>query len=308
MNITQVFVTHYVSKDTLDLNDILIEEIQYLEHITKHPHETTVVYYDEGRSADELFDRLPQEVNIVKNDRTGRNDIQPSLRNKIVDLAEDDKYFVLLHNDVRVTVGWLDNLVNEMRNSEEKYGNGNCVITPRYIPYWYIGSNGERTENNNFIAKYPGFWDEFRNTVNCLSLEAMRDFCNKWRFYFDGVNVYSPHNSQYITDNGHQLMMFMGTNKVFRDIGECDEDFVGLNYDDQDWGIRALLAGKKNLQSQTSLIGHVEGLSFCHKNIYNKRSSNESVFINKWGKEMFDEMQTGKLWIRLHEEQRLKGL
>ena len=308
MNAIQVFVTHYVSNDTLELNDVLVEEIQYLEHTTKYPHETTVVYYAEGGSADELFDRLPKNVKIIKNDRAGRNDIQPSLRNKVVELAEDGKYFILLHNDIRVTVGWLDNLGIEMKNSEEKYGKGNCVITPRYIPYWYIGSNGERIENNNFRAKYPEFWKEFQDNVCCLNIDKMRDFCNNWKFKFDGINVYSDStpNCQYVTDDAHQLMMFMGTKKCFNDIGECDESFVGINYDDQDWGIRALLADKKNLQSQTCLIGHVQGLSFCHKNISTKRSCNDNVFINKWGRALFDEMQTGDLWTRLHNEQNQK--
>ncbi len=303
----QVFITHYVTKDLLELNDILIEQIQYMERITKYPHETTVIYYDEGGSADELFERLPGDVKIVKNDRIGRNDIQPSLRNKAVDLACDENYFVLLHNDIRVTVGWLDNLVGEMRHSEEKYGKGNCVITPRYIPYWYIGHTGERSENNNFIAKYPEFWEGLRTNVKCLSPDAMRNWCNNWNFRFDGINAYSTPDSP-VTDDGHQLMMYMSTKKFFRDIGECDENFVGINYDDQDWGIRALLAGKKNLKSQTCLIGHVEGLSFFNKNIINKRGYNDNIFINKWGRDIFDEMQTGHLWIRLHEEQRRKGL
>lgn len=308
MNPIQVFVTHYVSKDTVELNDILVEEIQYLERMTAYPHETTVIYYDEGGSADELFDRLPGEVKLVKNDRPGRNDIQPSLRNKAVDLAEDGKYFVLLHNDVRITVGWLDNLVSEMRTSEQKYGKGNCVITPRYIPYWYIGNNGERSENNNFTGKYPEFWVGLKTNVKCLSPDAMSAWCATWNFRFDGINAYSLNNPPFVTDDGHQLMMYMGTGKFFRDIGECDETFAGLNYDDSDWGIRALMASKKNLKSQTCLIGHVEGLSFFHKNIFNKRSINDSVFINKWGRAVFDEMQTGQLWIRLHEEQRKKGL
>lgn len=217
MDKVQIFITHYITKDLIDMNDILVEEIQYLEYITKYPHEITIVYYDDGKGINELYDRLPKEVKIVKNDRPGRSDIQPSLRNKVIDLAKDEKYFVLLHNDIRVTVGWLDNLVNEMRYSEEKYGKGNCVITPRYVPYHYIGSNSERSENNNFRAKCPDFWNWLRTCVNCLSIDAMSKWCNKQGFRFDGVNIYSPDTKDcHVTDDGHQLMMFMGTKKFFK--------------------------------------------------------------------------------------------
>lgn len=300
MQKVQIFITHYVNNDAIELNDILVEEILHLDYITKKskiPYDITVIYYDENNAASELYDRLPKEVKIVRNDRPGRSDIQSSMRNKVVDLAED--HFVLLHNDVRVTIGWLDNIASEMNSSEEHYGHGNVVISPRYIPYWYIGSDGEISENGNFRAKYPYLWDRF----GTLGIDTMRSWCKEWKFKFDGINVHSPHNSPCVTDDGHQLMMFMGTKKFFQDIGECDENFVGRNYDDQDWGIRALLAGKKNLKSQTCLIGHIEGLTFFHKNIFNKICINDVTFINKWGRPMFDEMQTGKLWIRLHKEQ-----
>ena len=99
-----IFITHYVTKDSTDLNDVLVEEIRYLEYVTRHPHTTTVVYYDEGGAADELYDVLPSSINLVRNDRAGRNDIQPSLRNKVLDLVDNDSLLVLLHNDVRVTV------------------------------------------------------------------------------------------------------------------------------------------------------------------------------------------------------------
>lgn len=300
MQKVQIFITHYVNNEVIELNDALVEEILYLNFITKSskvPYDITVVYYDEDDAVRELFERLPKEVKIIRNNRPGKPDIQSSMRNKVVDLAED--HFILLHNDIRVTVGWLDNIVNDMEYSERHYGYGNAVLSLRYIPYWYIGSNGERTENGNFRAKYPYLWDRLGSNVN-YSIEAMRGWCKNWNFKFDGVNVYSPNNYPYVTDDGHQLMMFMGTKKFFRDIGECDENFVGWNYDDQDWGIRALLAGKKNLKSQTCLIGHIEGLSFFHPKIFYKKCINDQIFIQKWGRPLFDEMQTGQLWIRLH--------
>lgn len=309
MNKVQIFITHYVTKNLIELNDILVEEIQYLEHTTKYPHETIVVYYDEDGSANELYDRLAGlKVKLIRNDRPGRNDIQPSLRNKVIDIVDNDSYFVLLHNDIRVTVGWLDNLISDMVKSESIYGNGNVVLTPRYVPYHYIGSKGDKSENENFVGWYPKFWSELEKNIKCSSLDQIGKQCEKWNIKFDGINVHSPRDCKdNVSDNGHQLMMFISRKKFFDEklggIGMCDENFIGWGYDDQDWGIRALLAGKKNLQCHGCLIGHIEGLTFYNKNT-TPRGANHQIFIDKWGRAMFDEMQTGQLWIRLHKDQR----
>ena len=186
-----------------------------------------------------------------------------------------------------------------MLDAEDIYGNGNVVISPRFIPYHYIGSDGSRSENGNFKRKYPEIWNRIERDL--FSTDHMRDWCNRWGFDFDGVSVHSP-SSSYLTDDGHQLMMYGGTKKFFQDIGPCDENFIGKNYDDQDWGIRALLEGKKNLKSQGCLIGHIEGLSFLHPKVKNI-ISNDKIFVQKWGQNLFDEMQTGQLWLRLHKEQ-----
>lgn len=305
----QIFITHYVTKNLIEINDILVEEIQYLEHTTKYPHETTVVYYDEDRSTDELYDRLANlRVKLVKNDRPGRNDIQPSLRNKVIDLVDNDTYFVLLHNDIRITVGWLNNLIDDMIRSENIYGNGNVVLSPGYIPYHYIGNNGDKSENENFVGRYPEFWDDLKKNVMCSNLGQIRKWCKKSNVKFDGINIHSPKNYRgSVSDDGHQLMMFMSRKKFFDEklggIGTCDENFIGWGYDDQDWGIRALLAGKKNLQSHGCLIGHITSLTFGNPRV-SVPSGNDNVFKNKWGSDIYNEMQTGQLWIRLHNSQR----
>jgi GT2 family glycosyltransferase len=98
-------------------------------------------------------------------------------------------------------------------------------------------------------------------------------------------------------------MMWIARPEFFDAVGLCDEEMRGINFDDSDWGIRALLANKRNLQSCTALIGHVEGLTFFNPKYTQAPVDNAQVFIKKWGREMFDEMQTGTLWVRLHKEQ-----
>lgn len=307
MRPVQIFITHYVNKDMLVLNDILVEEATYLEKITNYPHELIIVENSPDGSSDELYERLPG-IRIEKNNRPGRNDIQPSMRNKVIELANqgDGEWFILLHNDVRVTVWWLHNLLSDMRNAEGKYGTGNVIITPRYIPYWYV--------DGIITPKYPSLWEELRKNVVRLDIGHMRNWCKGWQFKMDNEGrVYSPENISYITDDGNSLMMFISSKKCFDDrnggIGDCDESFLGWGYDDNDWGIRALMTGKKNLKSQGCLMGHIEGLTFYNKDFPPKKfSHNADIFIKKWGRNIWDEMETGQLWIRLHNEQKQKGL
>lgn len=306
----QVFITHWVNKHVVGLNDALIEQVTFLERVTDYPHETTVVYWcpHGDNSIDEIFDRLPNGVRLVKNDRPGRPDIQPSMRNKIIDLADD--YFVLLHNDIRISVGWLTSLVADLEYAESIY-NARCVMSPRFIPYHYIPGIIE--------FKYPEFSKLLESNVCVSSIDKMRQWCDQWKFKFENNMVYSlPPGSIHITDDGHQLMMFISSKKFFTGgdgvdgridgIGYCDEKYVGWGYDDNDWGVTALMNGKKNLKSQTSLIGHIVSLTFGNPMV-SVSLGNDNVFKNKWGDDIYNEMQTGQLWVRLHDKQKkLEGL
>jgi GT2 family glycosyltransferase len=299
MSKVQIFITHWVSKDVIELNDALIEQVTFLEKMTDYPHETIVVYYcPDGDNSDvDLRDRLsPLGTKLVKNDRHGRSDTQNSLRNKIIDLAED--LFVILHNDVRVSIGWLTNLVAEIETAEKKYGKGNCILSPRFIPYHYIPGSAV-----GFAPKYPKFWQDLEKNVCCLSVGQMRDWCRQWKFSFDGRGFVNSLPIDRVTDDGHALMMFISRKSFFNVIGCYDERYIGINYDDNDMGIIALMKGKKNLKSQTSLIGHIQGLSFCSLNIKIRIMNNDNIFIEKWGRGIWEEMQNGSLWIRLHIEQ-----
>ncbi len=294
MDKIQVFITHWVNKDVIELNDVLVEEITFLEKVTDYPHDTIVVYYCPDNSIDEVFDRLPKNVKPVKNDRPGRSDVQPSMRNKVLDLADD--YFVLLHNDIRVSVGWLTSLVSDLRKAESIYKD-RCIMAPRFVPYHYIPGV--------IKPKYPEFWRSLESNKCVSSINKMRQWCNQWKFKFENNTVYSLPPG-HITDDGHQLMMFISSKKFFTGedgtggIGYCDEKYVGWGYDDCDWGIRALIAGKNNLKSQTSLIGHIEGLTFSKVYI---PPGNDIIFKEKWGTDIWNEMQTGQLWTRLHKNQ-----
>lgn len=291
----QIFITHYVTNDLIFLNDMLVEAVTFMEKVTDYPHETIVVYYSPDGAELELFERLPKDVRLIKDDRPNHPGSVPSMRNKIIDLATD--YFVILQNDIRVSHGWLTSLVKDLELAESKYGR-NCVMSMRFIPYHYIPGIIE--------PKYPDFWKYLESHKSCISINTMNTWCRQYNFKFENQMVYSKPDGFY-TDDGHMLMMFIASRDAINKAGYCDENFLGWGYDDSDWGIRALKNGVKNLQSQTSLIGHLIGSTTTHpkfKNFSSQIKGNDQVFIDKWGRDIFDEMQTGQLWIRLHKEQK----
>lgn len=292
----QVFITHFVTKDFIFLNDMLVEAVTFMEKITDYPHETIVIYYSPDGSETELFDRLPKNVKLVKNDALLDSAI--SILNKVLQMAED--YFVILQNDIRVSHGWLTALVNDFGLAESKFGK-RCIMSMRFIPYHYIPP-----EITGIEQKYPEFWTQQMFThYTCNDINIMRNWCKQYGFKFENNMVYSISKPSF-TDDGHMLMMFMSTRNCFdpkmEGIGYYDEKFLGWGYCDCDLGIRTLMKGFKNLQSQTSLIGHRTGLTTTQPKFNKSPVDNRIVFIEKWGESMFNEMQTGQLWIRLHRE------
>lgn len=295
----QVFITHYVTKDIIFLNDMLVEAVTFMEKVTDYPHETIVICYSPDGSDKELFDRLPKNVILVKDERPTDQDSAISILNKVLEIAKD--YFVILQNDIRVSNGWLTALVKDFEHAESKFGK-RCIMSMRFIPYHFIPGTIEQ--------KYPDFWTKQMFVhYTCNDINTMSNWCRQYGFEFKNNMVYSLQKpSGFFTDDGHMLMMFMSSRNCFDPgmggIGYYDEKFQGWGYGDCDFGIRALMKGFKNLQSQTSLIGHRTGLTTTQPKFKKVTVDNRVVFIEKWGEKMFDEMQTGQLWIRLHKEYR----
>lgn len=296
-----VYVTHHVTADLEGVNDLLVDQLLRMkEQLDSATYKIHVVYWtDDAKYEEELIRRVPGGVTLVQNDRSNRPDTQPSKRNKVVEHARvsDCEAFVLLHNDIRLAHGSLDHLVEDWRKAEKKFGRGSAIVSPRYMPY-HLGA--PRPE----AVTRPEFWDRFRGSTK--SIEEMKVLCRDWEASFDGEDVVCPKKSR-TTDDGHILMMFIAGRRFFDDVGLCDESMTGFNFDDSDWGMRALMHGKRNLQSTGALVGHVSFLSFgplMKSSAWTaKAADNAKLFIDKWGREIFDEMQTGQLWIRLHKEQ-----
>jgi len=310
-----VYITHFVQPGhphAVGFNEILVDQIRWMWMVDRVVYRTFVVFYGDEAAETHLRSILPSSVALVKNDRPGRPDIQPSMRNKALDCARESgcEYMVLLHNDVRVAVSWLEALTRDIQHAESLWGRAGAIVSPRHIPYHYVMGPGRRFPHattmldTQYLRTCEDFWGTLRATPRILSTNDMTGWCRAYGFAFDGLRVHCPAWTP-PTPDGHQLMMWIARPAFFDDVGYCDENFTGINHDDQDWGIRALLAGKMNFQSQTALVGHIEGLTFYRLNSgpqLGERQSNVDLFIQKWGRAMFDEMQTGALWPRLRAQ------
>lgn len=303
-----IYVTHYVTAALDGINDILIEQLyRMLKRIDRLPSKERARLYvaywtdDESKYGHDLRRRAPQGVEIFFNDRSGRADTQPSLRNKVLDHARASGCdgFMLLHNDVRLARGCFDHLIADWRKAETKWGRWQTMVSPNYIPYHLTTPRPEAVSNT-------AFWDRLRSNPSVKSKETMEAWCRKHDLDFKNGEVTCPKRSS-LTDDGHQIMMFMTGRGFFDDVGPCDESYTGADFDDNDWGIRVLMRGKRHLRSTAALVGHLGSLSFNPLRATSawlaKASDNRKVFIDKWGQAAFDEMQSGEIWRRLHRAQ-----
>jgi len=303
-----VYVTHHVTEALDGINDILIDQLYRMQPQCQADVRILVAYWtNQARYREDLEQRVPNGVELLFNDREGRPDTQPSLRNKIVEHARQDpkcEAFALVHNDVRFARGFVNTLVTDWRAAEKRWGKDQTIITPRYIPY-HLDAPDPRA-----VTK-PEYWERLLANKCVKTSEVMQAWCAGWQFEFSKgeVSCIQPSSTN---DTGHQLMMFMAGKRFFDRVGLCDENFTGLNIDDCEWGMRALMAGKKNLMSTGALLGHVGSLSFGavvgSREWLAKAANNEAVFVAKWGRALMDEMHSGAIWARLRDNSTTEGL
>jgi hypothetical protein len=303
-----IYITHFVTKATLEINDVVVDQLFKMRDTTPADLARTsvVVWSDDPSCVDELRRRVPPDVAVVINDRPGRSDAQPSMRNKVLDLGRTSgcEAFVLLHNDVRPARGWLELLVSDWRWAERRWGKGSSIVSPRLIPYHLTEPHpnaGVRADSSLWTKRLP----EGRDVMVTSKIEAWCSSQQKDEARFKHGEVRCPKESK-IKYDGRELMIFMAGPQFFEAVGGCDEAMTGVNYDDTDWAIRAYQAGKRNLQSKGSLVGHIGAftLNGTSASADRPRAANDQLFIAKWGRGIWDEMHAGDLWARLQRAQR----
>jgi hypothetical protein len=248
-----------------------VEAVKSIREYTDCPYKITVVdNHSDPEAHSDLKAKLPDDVEVVMNDRPSPS--VASGRNKVWSLV-DSEYFVLLHPDMRVTKGWLSNLLEALKMGEKEHFKP-CAITPLSAPYLLSKTQPPslQSDDEELYCRYKAHF-----AVN--SLDAMQAYCDKHGIpYKDGVIHCEPVYPPFIA-NGEQLMMFAAS-KRFRDtVGEWDERYDGSNYDDVDMALMAITKGCEVLQSTNVYVQHLQSLTNGYGNLI---KNNGEKFIEKW--------------------------
>jgi len=212
---------------------------------TPHPHEIIIVDNGSGPETTDWL-RTLDDVTVIFN---------PSNRgfaggnNQGIHAARGD-YIVVLNNDVVVTEGWLDDLIDALRRNPLT-----GVSAPR----------SNRVAGSQMIADadYPDVATMHRFAA------ARRARWRKSGFYVDRAI-------------GFCLCI---DRRVIDEIGGIDERFGAGNFEDDDFCIRVRAAGYKIYVCDDVFIHHFGSVTFSANNVDWQASMNENwaKFARKWG-------------------------
>lgn len=158
------------------------------------------------------------------------------------------EYIMLLNNDTLVTEKWLLNMYTFLREHPEASMTGpltNATVGKQMIPVPY---GDDMQQMQKFAATLANGKDRPYRTLRLVF------FCVLIR------------------------------KKLFEEIGLLDTDFLVGNYEDDDFNIRALLAGKEAYICTNSFIHHFMNISFQQKNVEREKvmMNNKLVLEKKW--------------------------
>ncbi|MBW2561961.1 MAG: glycosyltransferase [Deltaproteobacteria bacterium] len=297
----QIFITHYETTRpdrhgmVKPYSLLLKNTIKSVKRHTVHPdYEIVVVYnYDTREDSRRLEKSVQPDVKLLHN-RRGKS-YQSAVN--LAHLTAETKYFVLLHNDVKVPHGWLRNLLIEIKNAEKQFKTP-CMISPSYLDYLIEDED----------RKHPFFW-HLHEAGRAKFPKEMEEYCKRYNIPFQNGYVYckSPYEGPVelegtpVTDSGATIMMHIANSRWHEVGGLFDESMCGFGFADADWGIRALLNGAKHLVSHTVFFMHISGVTTTEHRF---EVNNVEIFRRKWGEEILQKYLDGSIWPELHGRQR----
>lgn len=171
-----------------------------------------------------------------------------------------DEYVLILNNDTIVTEGWLERLI-EVAESDPQIG----LVGPISNEV----SGLQKDEN----AKYN-------------SIEEMHSYA---------AGVAEKNKDEILNFPRIAFLCTLIKKEVIEKIGGLDERFSPGNYEDDDFCLRAQLAGYKTVIAKDVFIHHFGSKSFKANGLdaYKKRLEiNKQIFIEKWG------VTPDELWLK----------
>jgi len=287
----EIFITFFGQNSFAPVVLQLLRDcITSIERFSKYPHQ---IYIVDNGSDKEVVETLEKwGYPLIFNENPWKNYV--TLMNTIIPSARSDP-FIVLHGDMKVTENWLETYVEEHRWCEKYFGVP-CCLMPAYLHYevpedhivWKEGGSNlvTPTDMQRMCSKYGV---EYRSGTGVISRKPYRGHINR--------------GGTRITDNGSNVMSFITSQEFFKQAGLYDEDFTGMGYEDNEMGIRALIKGLKLLRTTSVLVHHTSAASAGRGPAVNMGRCPSEVFIEKYGQKAWDDMQSGQLWIRLHDNQ-----
>ncbi|MDP3446198.1 MAG: glycosyltransferase, partial [Ignavibacteria bacterium] len=214
---------------------------------------------DETEKYLEEISLLNEKIKVIKNNF---NLGFPSAVNQGIKEAKG-KYINIVNNDIVLTEGWLERLI-EVAESDSRIG----LVGPISNEV----SGLQKDEN----AKYN-------------SIEEMHEYAAKVKEQNHGEVFNFPRIA---------FLCTLIKKEVIEKIGGLDERFTPGNYEDDDFCLRAQLAGFKTVIAKDVFIHHYGSKSFKAdgENKYAERLEiNKQKFIGKWG------VTPDELWIQRKE-------
>jgi GT2 family glycosyltransferase/tetratricopeptide (TPR) repeat protein len=216
---------------------------------TLEPYEIILVDNGSSDQTNKRLRSLVQEDPSLKVIRNNSNRGFASGNNQGLTIARGE-YIVLLNNDTIVTESWLGSMLNIFKQYPETGVIGpmsNCVSGPQLIPH-----------------------------IEHTTIEEIDSFAAQWR---------KDHERQSFPIKRVVGFCLISKRELTDRIGGLDEQFGSGNFEDDDFCIRARLAGYESRIDQSVFIHHKGGQTFIGSGIdYMKRLMNNwELFKAKWG-------------------------
>ncbi len=195
--------------------------------------------------------KIAEEKNFLKLILNSKNNGFAAGNNQGMEIARGD-YILLLNNDVVVTPGWLERMISC------------CEKRPE------IGIVGPRS---NYVSG-PQLLEPV--DYNLDSLEGLNRFSKKV------TTINAKKSTQLLRVVGFCMLI---KRAVINKIGGMDHRYGRGNFEDDDFSIRAALAGFESWMVEDCFVHHFGSRTFIGEKIDYRKSllQNWKIFIEKWG-------------------------
>lgn len=223
---------------------------QCLDSIDKFTRANYEVILIDNNSEDDTINILNNKYSGIKIIANKSNLGFPKAVNQGLLEAQGD-YILLLNNDIIVTEGWLERML-EVAESDKTIG----IVGPI----------------SNSVS-----WYQIDKEAKYKSIDEMHIYANKIKMKCSGEIFHFPRVA---------FLCTLIKKNLIEKIGGLDERFSPGNFEDDDFCLRAQLAGYKTVIAKDVFIHHFGSKSFTNDGMdkyLQLLERNKKIFVDKWG-------------------------